>query len=312
MDKVVITGGAGFIGSHLATHFVRDGFEVVVIDNLTTGYLRNLDPVRDDLRFVEGDVRDADLVLRELRRARWVLHQAAMVSVPLSIDEPGACHEINGTGTLNVLRAAAAAGCEALTFAASAAAYGSDPTLPKRETMAPEPVSPYAATKLLGEHYCATWSAAYGFPAIALRYFNIYGERQDPAGAYAAVISKFVERMAAGLHPIVFGDGLQTRDFCHVSDVVRANRAALERGAAATGAPINIGTGRPTSLLDLIEALNRIFGTDLVPEHRAVRAGDVRYSYADISRARSVLGYEPETALIDGLARLVASLGGAR
>ncbi len=308
MDTVVITGGAGFIGSHLATHFVESGFSVRVLDNLETGHRSNLDHIADGVDFVEGDVRDADLVSKTIEGARWVLHQAAMVSVPLSVNEPAACHAVNATGTLNVLKASASAGVEALTFAASAAAYGMNPRLPSAETVQPEPVSPYAATKILGENYCATWAAAYGLNAIALRYFNIFGERQDPKGAYAAVISKFVEVMGNGLAPSVFGDGLQTRDFCHVSNVVRANRAALEAGKVATGRPINVGTGQRITLLDLIDALNAIFGTTFEPNFGPERLGDVRHSVADISRAREVLGYEPETSLAEGLRRLVESL----
>ncbi|MFT6399189.1 MAG: UDP-glucose 4-epimerase [Bradymonadia bacterium] len=308
MDTVVITGGAGFIGSHLATHFVETGFHVRVLDNLETGHRSNLEHVAGSVEFVHGDVRDGDVVATTIRGARWVLHQAAMVSVPLSVSEPEQCHAVNATGTLNVLKASASAGVEALTFAASAAAYGMNPQLPSSETVQPEPVSPYAATKILGENYCATWAAAYGINAIALRYFNIFGERQDPKGAYAAVISKFVEVMGAGQAPSVFGDGLQTRDFCHVSNVVRANRAALEAGKAATGRPINVGTGQRITLLDLIDALNEIFGTSFEPSFGAERLGDVRHSVADISRAREVLGYEPQTSLAEGLRRLVESL----
>jgi UDP-glucose 4-epimerase len=287
---------------------VEDGFRVRVLDDLSTGHRHNLDHIGSDVELIIGDVRDLDAVRSAVEGARWVLHQAAMVSVPLSVAEPDACHAINGTGTLNVLQASAAAGVEALTFAASAAAYGVDPTLPSSETVQPEPVSPYAATKVLGENYCATWSAAYGLNAVALRYFNIFGERQDPNGAYAAVISKFVEVMGAGKSPMVFGDGLQTRDFCHVSNVVAANRAALETGRAATGRPINVGTGQRISLLDLVETLNRVFGTRLEPSFAPERAGDVRHSVADITRARQQLGYEPTTSLDEGLRLLVESL----
>lgn len=308
MDTVVITGGAGFIGSHLANHFVEDGFHVRVLDNLATGHRQNLSAIGGDVEFIEADVRDCADVERACRGARWVLHQAAMVSVPLSIECPHECHEVNATGTLNVLHAAARAGVEAVTFAASAAAYGVNPELPSRETTIPEPVSPYAATKILGENYCATWSAAYSLNAIALRYFNIFGERQDPHSAYAAVISKFVEVMGKGVAPTVFGDGLQTRDFCHVSNVVAANRSALEAGARATGRPINIGTGERRSLLDLIDALNGVFGSSLQPSFAEERAGDVRHSVADISRAREILGYSPSTSLEVGLGRLVRSL----
>ena len=304
MDRVLITGGAGFIGSHLARHFLREGFHVVVLDNLSTGHAKNLPP---EVEFVEGVVQDAAQVSRCVEGARFVLHQAAMVSVPESVSDPLACHAINGGGTLHVFAAAARAGVERVTFAASAAAYGRSEALPKTEDMPVDPISPYAATKLLGEHYCTTFTAQFGLPCVPLRYFNIYGSRQDPSGPYAAVISKFVERFEAGQAPHIFGDGKQTRDFCHVSDVVRANHAALHAPASAAGSPINIGTGAQTSLLDLVEALNGLYGRALEPTFGDERAGDVRHSLADIRRARELLGYAPRMSLREGLAELLAA-----
>lgn len=307
MQSALVTGGAGFIGSHLAQRFAREGFAVRVLDNLSSGHVANLDGI-PNLTFLEGDVRDQALVARAVEGCRFVCHQAAMVSVPESVDDPISCHEINGTGTLNVLRACVDAGVERVTFAASAAAYGNSEVLPKREQMAPDPVSPYAATKLLGEHYCSVFTQSYGLPCVPLRYFNIYGSRQDPSGAYAAVISKFVEVMGAGRAPTVFGDGLQSRDFCHVSDVVAANWAALHAPASEAGVPVNVGTGRRVTLLDLIDTLNALLGTSLVPTFGAPRAGDVRHSQADVTRARERLGFEASMTLHDGLAELLASV----
>lgn len=307
MQRALVTGGAGFIGSHLAQKFAQEGFEVRVLDNLSSGHRHNLEGI-PNLTFLHGDVRDPNVVREAVSGCRFVCHQAAMVSVPESVEHPEACHEINGTGTLNVLRACVDAGVERVTFAASAAAYGSSEQLPKLESMAPDAVSPYAATKLLGEHYCTVFSQSYGLPCFPLRYFNIYGSRQDPKGAYAAVISKFVEVMHAGKAPVVFGDGLQSRDFCHVSDVVAANWAALHAPARAAGVPINVGTGQRVTLLDLIDTLNALFGTSFVPRFEAARAGDVRHSQADVSRARALLGFTAGMSLRDGLAELLASV----
>ena len=231
-----------------------------------------------------------------------------MVSVAQSVEAPIECDDINGRGTLQVLLAAKDAGVERVMFAASAAAYGRSEALPKVESMAPDAVSPYAATKLLGEHYARTFTASYDLPVFPLRYFNIYGPRQDPSGMYAGVISKFVDRMTSGQIPLVFGDGQQTRDFCFVGDVVEANLLALRAPADRAGWPINIGTGQRTSLLDLIRSLNRVLGSSLQPEFRDVRAGDVRHSVADITRAQTWLGYQPATSLDDGLRALVESV----
>ncbi|MFT4703116.1 MAG: UDP-glucose 4-epimerase [Bradymonadia bacterium] len=306
MDRALVTGGAGFIGSHLTRQLVADGLHVVVLDNLSSGHRHNLDGV--DVEFVEGDIRDEALVRRASTGCRYVLHHAAMVSVPESVADPEGCHAINGGGTLNVLRAAATAGAERVTFAASAAAYGREPTLPKRESYAPEPISPYAATKLLGEHYCRVFTECYSLPCVPFRYFNIYGSQQDPSGAYAAVISKFVERMLDGVAPTIFGDGQQTRDFCHVSDVVRANMMALHAPADVAGRPMNIGTGETTTLLDLMATLNVLLGTSFDAEFGPERAGDIRHSCSDPSRVKDALGFVAETSLHDGLAELLGSL----
>ena len=311
MQSALVTGGAGFIGSHLAQKFAREGFAVRVLDNLSSGHRHNLSGV-PNVTFIEGDVRDPALVRDAVDGCRFVCHHAAMVSVPESVADPEACHAVNGTGTLNVLRACVDAGVERVTFAASAAAYGNSEVLPKREQMAPDPVSPYAATKLLGEHYCSVFTKSYGLPCVPLRYFNIYGSRQDPSGAYAAVISKFVEVIGAGRAPIVFGDGLQSRDFCHVSDVVAANWAALHAPASEAGVPVNVGTGRRVTLLDLIDTLNTLLGTSLVPTFGAPRAGDVRHSQADVTRARERFGFEASMTLRDGLAELLASVPSVR
>ncbi len=309
-EKALVTGGAGFIGSHLCTALLERGLSVVVLDDLSTGHRDNLAHLTGDIDLRVGDVRDASAVREATRGCRYVLHQAAMVSVPASVAAPDDCHDVNATGTLNVLEAARTEGVEAVTFAASAAAYGSRPELPKREDMAPDAVSPYAATKLLGEHYCSAWARGYGLSCVALRYFNIFGERQDPSGPYAGVISKFIDRLAAGQRPTVLGDGGQTRDFCYVGDVVRANLAALADPTVVVDGPTNIGTGRSTSLLDLLDTLNRIFGTELEPEFGPERAGDVRHSVADVTRARERLGWQAETTLEDGLRRLVTHVVG--
>jgi len=311
MDTAVVTGGAGFIGSHLVTRLLEEGLRVVAFDDLSTGYERNLAHVRDDVELVVADIRDRDALDRAFAGARYVFHEAAMVSVAQSVESPVECDAINGRGTLDVLLAAKQAGVERVMFAASAAAYGRSEALPKQESMAPDAVSPYAATKLLGEHYARTFTASYDLPVFPLRYFNIYGPRQDPSGMYAGVISKFVDRMTAHEIPLIFGDGKQTRDFCFVGDVVDANLLAMRAPADRAGWPINIGTGQRTSLLDLVRSLNRVLGTSLEPEFREERAGDVRHSVADITRAQTWLGYRPQTSLDDGLAALVASVRGA-
>lgn len=309
MDKVVVTGGAGFIGSHLCEALVVRGHHVVALDSLRTGYARNLSAVADSVELIEADVRDFDAVSRACAGARWVLHQAAMVSVVESLEKPLECHAINGDGTLNVLEAARRAGVERVTFAASAAAYGRSESTPKRETDPVDPVSNYAATKLYGEHLASAYSASLGLPVFALRYFNVFGPRQDPSGMYSGVISKFAERVVGRRDVTVFGDGLQTRDFVNVDDVVQANLRALQAPVSGAGQAINIGTGRSVTLLDLLDALERIVGYSPARTFKEPREGDVRHSRADVSRAAMLLDYAPTVTLEEGLRTLVAAQG---
>lgn len=303
--RFLVTGGAGFIGSHLVVALVRRGERVRVLDNFATGRRANLADVADDVEIVEGDVRDPDAVRRAVAGMDYVLHQAALASVQWSVDDPLTTHAANATGTLQVLDAARRAGVRRVLYAASAAAYGDDPTLPKHEDLPPRPLSPYAAAKLAGEHYCAAFARSYGLETVCLRYFNIYGPRQNPASQYASVVPRFITAMLRGEPPTIYGDGTQSRDFTYVDDVVQANLLALEAGEA-TGEPINVASGVRYSLLDLVATLNAVLGTCLTPRHAPRRAGDVWHSQASIARAERVLGYRPRVALAEGLRRTVA------
>jgi UDP-glucose 4-epimerase len=303
-ELYLVTGGCGFIGSHLCEALLRDGKRVRVLDNLSSGYERNLDGIRDDIDLRIGDVRDAEAVRSAVEGATGVFHGAALVSVFDSVARPHDNHEINITGTFHVLEAARAAGVRRVLLASSAAVYGNDPVLPKVETMLPRPASPYALAKLTGEHMLAVYSALYGVEAVSLRYFNVYGPRQDPSSMYSGVISKFVDDAKNGRHPTVFGDGKQTRDFVFVRDVVRANLLAMASGDVGKGEVFNIATGRSVSLLDLLRELSGISGREMQPEFRAPRPGDIRHSSASIERVKSALGYEPDTGLSTGLREL--------
>jgi UDP-glucose 4-epimerase len=309
MSTYLVTGGAGFIGSHIVEALVAEGATVRVFDNLATGHLKNLDSVKGSVTFVEGDVRDMAALESAIRGVEYVFHEAAMVSVPLSVEKPRECHEINATGTLNVLLAAKQAGVRRVVMASTAAAYGNNPALPKRETMRPEPESPYGLTKVTGEYYMRSFAQLYGLQTVALRYFNVYGPRQDPKSMYSGVISKFTDVLSAGGTPTVFGDGKQTRDFVFVKDIVQANVKAMHAVTVEPGEVINVGTGKAVSLLDLLAVLGEIFGLAVVPKFALPRAGDVQHSLADISLARKMLGYEPKTPLREGLAQLVLSRG---
>ncbi len=303
--RFLVTGGAGFIGSHLVEALVRRGERVRVLDNFVTGRRANLAEVADDVEIVEGDARDPDAVRRAVTGMDYVLHQAALASVQWSVDDPLTTHAANATGTLQVLDAARRAGVRRVLYAASAAAYGDDPTLPKHEDLPPRPLSPYAAAKLAGEHYCAAFARSYGLETVCLRYFNIYGPRQNPASQYASVVPRFITAMLRGEPPTIYGDGTQSRDFTYVDDVVQANLLALE-AREANGEPINVASGVRYSLLDLVATLNAVLGTRLTPRHAPRRAGDVWHSQASIARAERVLGYRPRVALAEGLRRTVA------
>ena len=306
MATYLVTGGAGFIGSHIVEALAAEGHTVKVFDNLATGHRENLDHLKGLHTLIEGDVRDMAALESAMRGVEFVFHEAAMVSVPLSVEQPRECHEINATGTLNVLLAAKQAGVRRVVMASTAAAYGNNPTLPKREIMRPEPESPYGLTKVTGEYYLRSFGLLYGMQTVALRYFNVYGPRQDPKSMYSGVISKFTDVLAAGGTPTVFGDGKQTRDFVYVKDVVQANLKAMLAVRVEPGQVINVGTGKAVSLLDLLAVLGQLYGRQVTPKFALPRAGDVQHSLADIAQARHVLGYEPKTNLHEGLAALLA------
>ena len=324
----LVTGGAGFIGSHLVEALLGLGQEVVVLDDLSSGYLANLEVVRvrvgpgaaARLRFVEGDVRDAATVAAAAAGVRVVLHHAARVSVPGSIEDPVGSHHVNVTGFLHVLEAARVVGAR-VVFAASSASYGDDPADVKVEGRLGRPLSPYAATKTAGEVYAAAYGEAYGLETVGLRYFNVFGSRQDPRGAYAAVIPAWIDALVRGGRCRVHGDGLTTRDFCHVANVVGANLlAAITTSAGVLGGVANVGTGERTTLLELHAALlvalrearpEIAAGLEAGPVFGPFRAGDVRHSCADITRAREGLGYRPVVGLRVGIAETLGWFLGA-
>ena len=304
--RCMVTGGCGFIGSHIAEALTEQGCAVVVYDNLSSGHERNLAGFRDKVTFVRGDVRDAAALSAAMAGVDRVFHEAALVSVFDSVERPLDNHEINIAGVLNVLNAARAAGVKRVLLAASAAAYGNNPTLPKHEGMCPEPESPYALAKVAGEHYMRVFARLYGVETVSLRYFNVYGPRQDPGSMYSGVISRFTDALAKGENPVVFGDGKQTRDFVFVRDVVRANLLAMESDRLGQGEVVNIGTGRSVSLLDLLRDLRTLTGRDFDIQFQPERAGDIRHSLADIARARATMAYRPEYDMPSGLAELLA------
>jgi len=304
MACFLVTGGSGFIGSHLCYKLVEEGHEVRVLDNLSSGKHKNLAGIDSEIEWFEGDLCDVELLDRSLQGVEYVLHHAAVASVQTSVDRPLFEQNTNVVGTLFLLEAARRAGVRRLVFAASAAAYGNNLQVPKSEDMLPSPESPYAISKLTGEHYCRVYSAIYGLETVCLRYFNVFGPRQDPASPYSGVISIFAERMRAGQVPKIFGDGKQTRDFVYVQDVAAANMLACHV-PLAQGQIYNIGSGRSVDIRELVDALNEVLETQLAPEFAEARPGDVRASLADISRARAELAYEPATNLREGLRQVV-------
>ena len=300
MMRIVITGGAGFIGSNLAEVLaLAPNNEVCVVDDLSTGRVENI-PIASGIEFIKGSITDLQLMNEVLADADFVFHQAALPSVQRSIEDPAHTNEVNIRGTLNVLMAARDAGVKKVIYASSSSVYGDTPELPKREGMTPNPLSPYAVTKLVGEYYCKVFNDVYGLNTISLRYFNVYGPRQDPHSEYAAVIPRFVSRILKGEPPIIYGDGQQTRDFTFVKDVVNANILAMK--SDATGV-YNIASGRRISIQGLATLITRLTGRDrdVEPVFDKPRKGDVRHSLADISRARADMGYKPEYSLERGL-----------
>ncbi len=305
---ILVTGGCGFIGSHVVEALVEEGHKVRVLDNLSTGHLANLAAVADRVEMVRDDIRRYEAVASAMEGVDRVLHLAAIVSVYDSVARPLENHAVNVTGTLHVLEAARLAGVRRVVAASSCAVYGNAPELPKREDMIPCPASPYGLSKLCSEQHLALFSSLFGMETVCLRFFNVYGPRQDPAGMYAGVIARFVEAAVKGLAPTVCGDGLQTRDFVYVKDVVRAVTAALEVPGLGAGEVVNVGSGRSVTILDLISALSRALGRDLSPVFEAPRQGDVRHSLADIARAQKLLGFSPAHDLTQGLSEILASL----
>lgn len=300
--KILVTGGAGFIGSHLAQALVADGHIVTVIDSLRSGHEKNLEAVKSKITFVKGDILDEKTLANAMNGQEAVFHLAAIASVPYSVEHPLETHEVNTTGTLRVLLAARAAGVRKLVYSSTAAVYGDEPTLPKTELSVLKPQTPYALSKLAGEHYVRLFNTLYGMHTIALRYFNVYGPRQDPTSPYSGVITKFVTLLKAGKQPIIFGDGLQTRDFVFVKDVVQANIKAL--ASTHTGV-FNIGTGVQASINELLAHLNETLGTKMMARYEERKPGDIVHSVSDIATARKVLGYAPQTTLHEGLEETV-------
>ena len=299
MASYLVTGGAGFIGSHLAEELLKRGQRVRVVDSLITGKRCNLEPLRD-VEFIEGDLADLSVAQRAVDGMEFVLHQAAIPSVPRSVKDPLTSNRANIDGSLNVLVAARDAGVKRLVYAGSSSAYGDTATLPKREDMPTKPLSPYALQKLVVERYCQMFTRLYGFETVTIRYFNVFGPRQDPGSPYSGVISLFATALLAGRQPLIYGDGEQTRDFTYVSNVVDGVLRACESPKAA-GEVINVATGGRISLNELLETMNRIVGTKTSAIYDEPRAGDVRDSQADIAKARQLLGYVPLVALEEGL-----------
>ncbi len=307
--KVLVTGGAGFIGSHIVTALLERGEQVRIIDNFATGKRDNLVGLSDRIEVIEGDIRSYHIVQEAVAGMEVILHEAALPSVPRSVRDPITTNEVNVLGTLNVLHAAKEAGVRRLVFASSSSVYGDNPELPKREEMCPNPLSPYAVSKLAAEKYCSSFSRIYGLETVILRYFNVFGPRQDPNSQYSAVIPKFIKAMSHDQRPVIYGDGGQTRDFTYVANVVSANLLAMT-AQCAYGVPINCACHQRISLNELVAHLNRILGKEIEPLYTDPRPGDVRDSYAAIDRARQWLRYEPVLAFEEGLARTVSAMNG--
>lgn len=300
IQRALVTGGAGFIGSHLADALLKGGAEVVVLDNLSTGRRDNLANAGDRIHWIEGDIRDRETLDRAVAGCDTVFHQAAVVSVPKTVDDPVTSAQVNEIGTLNVLEAARAAGVRRVVLASSSAIYGDDPTVPKTEAMAALPRSPYAVQKRVGEHYARLYTELYGLSTVCLRYFNVFGPRQDPGSPYSGVISIFMSRAVDGQPPLIHGDGEQYRDFIYVTDVVRANLLAATRPGIG-GTVFNIGTGRSVSINRLWDLVCDLTGRRLDPAYGPTRAGDIRESVADVAAAADGLEFTPEHAFQAGL-----------
>ena len=301
----LVTGGPGFIGSHIVEELIRRGKRVRVIDNLSTGKRENLHHIAEKIDFIEADLRDLDVAVKGVRGADFVLHQAAVPSVPRSIEDPKGVTEHNVIGTLHILMAARDANVKRVVYASSSSVYGDSPLLPKEEDFFPSPLSPYAASKLAGEYYCKVFYQVYGLETVCLRYFNVFGPKQDPLSPYAAVIPKFIRMALEKKQLAIYGDGEQTRDFSFVSNVVNANMLACEVEGVA-GETINVGCGEKISLNQLVEELRKIIDPNLKVKYSPPRPGDVKHSLASIKKARELLGYKPSVSFTEGLRKTVA------
>jgi nucleoside-diphosphate-sugar epimerase len=297
----LVTGGAGFIGSNIASALVESGARVRVIDNLSTGYEKNVEAIGSNVDFVKGDVADEQALNKALSDVEVIFHEAAIPSVPRSVDKPTETHKASVDATFKLLLAARDHKVRRVIYAASSSAYGDQPELPKHEDMKPAPLSPYAVAKLVGEYYCQVFTRVYGLETVSLRYFNVFGPRQDPTSQYSGVISRFMSALTNGAEPVIYGDGEQSRDFTYISNVVEANlRAAVSRDAV--GEIINIANGHRTTLNQLLETMKTVTGkSQVTARYELARVGDVRDSLADLTRARALLGYEPRVSLEEGL-----------
>ena len=304
-SKVLITGGAGFIGSNLADELIRQGAKVKIIDDLSTGFRENLEEIKGDFDFIEGNLNDSEKLQKAVEGVEIIFHQAALPSVPRSVEDPSATHEACVNATFNLLNAAKENNVKRVVYAASSSAYGDQPTLPKVETMIPKPLSPYAGAKLMGEYYCQIFSRVYGLEAVCLRYFNVFGPRQNPSSMYSGVISRFIDALMKDETPVIYGDGEQSRDFTYIANVVDANIKAAQTSQGISEV-INAANGDRISLNELLEVLKKITDKpDVSAEYKDERAGDVKHSQADNTRAVEWLGYEKLVGLEDGLRKTI-------
>ena len=308
MATVLVTGGAGFIGSNLTEALLKQGHRVRVLDNFSTGRKENLvfDKSYPLLETMEGDIRDPGVCRKAMQGIEVVFHEAALPSVQLSVEDPSHSNAVNAGGTLNILLAARDQGVKKLVYASSCAIYGDDPVLPKKEEMSPSPLSPYALQKYVGERYCQLFFQLYGLETLSLRYFNIFGPKQDPSSVYSGVIARFISALGEGMAPTVYGDGEQSRDFTYVGNVVQANLLAMSAPRLG-GEVVNIGCGKRTSLNELLDVLKKIFRSQVRPVHQEARAGDVRHSVADIQKGRTLLNFNPREDIEMGLEKTVDS-----
>jgi nucleoside-diphosphate-sugar epimerase len=302
--EYLVTGGAGFIGSHLTEHLVKQGRSVRVLDNFSTGKRQNLAPFANKVELIEGDMADPKIAARACQGVRVVLHEAAIPSVPKSVADPVASHRANVEGTFQMLVAARDAKVQRFVYAASSSAYGESPTLPKIESMPTQPLSPYAVQKLMGEYYCSVFFKCYGLQTLSIRYFNVFGPRQDPTSQYAAAIPAFVTSILRNEPPTIYGDGEQTRDFTFIENVIQANMLAAA-AKETRGEVINVACGEHVTVNAIIREINKALGKQIKPNHVDTRPGDIKHSWADISLAAKVIGYKPVVKFADGLARAI-------